>query len=238
MKKTSPNSLAIIPARGGSKRLPRKNILKLGGHPLISYTIKAAQESSHLTDYLVSSDDKEIIDIARSYGAPVPFVRPAELATDTIRNSDVIIHALEFMEAKNGLQYDIVVLLQPTAPIRKSGHIDEAIMRLWESELDTLASVKGPYQKRDPILKRIDHDGLLVPYCKKDDLDPREPFYVYNAALYAVKRDYLLKNRIWVSDKQEYLLMDKYHSTDVDEMSDFITAEAYLSYLESNKKEK
>ena len=152
---TKPRTLGIIPARGGSNRLKRKNILPLNGQPLISYTIQAAQKASKLTDFLVSTEDDEIREVALQYGAPVPFVRPAELATDTVRNIDVIIHALEFLENKHGKPYDIILLLQPTSPIRDPDHIDLAIDLLWNSSLPTLASVKGPFQKRDPILKRI-----------------------------------------------------------------------------------
>lgn len=96
----SPAVLAVIPARGGSKRLPRKNIMPIKGHPLIAYTIKAAQDATKLTDWLVSTDDAQIAEVARAYGAPVPFMRPAELAYDTDRNAAVIRHAMEFMEAK------------------------------------------------------------------------------------------------------------------------------------------
>jgi CMP-N-acetylneuraminic acid synthetase len=223
-----PRVLAVIPARGGSKRLPRKNILNIDGHPMIAYSIMAARDAKLVTDWLVSTDDDEIMEVARQYGAATPFKRPASLAMDEVRNIDVVLHALDFMEKERGQRYDIIVLLQPTAPLRKSAHIDEAIERLWASELPTLAAVKGPYQKRDPILKRIDADGSLVAYCSDPDLDPREPFYIYNAALYAVKRDYFVKERRFTSERQVPYVMDKYYSTDVDELADLVVAGAYL----------
>lgn len=106
----------------------------LAGKPLIAWTIEAAQKAKRLTDYLVSSDALLIIDVARNYGAPVPFTRPPELATDTVRNIEVVEHALKFMEAKKQIVYDIIVLLQPTSPIRNPVHIDKAVNMLWESE--------------------------------------------------------------------------------------------------------
>tara|TARA_B110000444_G_C18477688_1_gene427712 strand:- start:54 stop:482 length:429 start_codon:yes stop_codon:yes gene_type:complete len=139
------------------------------------------------------------------------------------------------MENEKGYQYDLIVLLQPTSPIRSSGHIDVAIESLWSSNLDSLAAVKGPFQKRDPVLKRIKEDGEMVAYCSDPKLDAREPFYIYNAALYAVKRDYFVKEKRFTADRQVPLVMDKYHSTDVDELADLIIAEEYLKVLEANK---
>lgn len=230
-----PLVLAVIPARGGSKRLPRKNIMSLGGHPMIAYSIMAAREAKLVTDWLVSSDDDEIIEIAKQYGASIPFKRPEHLATDEVRNIDVTLHALDYMEKQTGKTYDIIVLLQPTAPIREASHIDESIDLLWQSNLDSLAAVKGPYQKRDPILKRIDEQGNLVAYRDNSERDSREPFYIYNAALYAVKRDYFVKEKRFISEKQIPFVMDKYHSMDVDEMVDLITAEAYLKQMRKSE---
>ena len=195
---------------------------------MIAYTIMAARDAKMVTDWLVSTDDDEIIEVATLYGAATPFKRPDSLATDEVRNIDVALHALDHMEKERGLRYDIIVLLQPTAPIRKPEHIDEAIEKLWKSDLPTLAAVKGPYQKRDPILKRIDADGNLVAYCSDPGMDPREPFYIYNAALYAVKRDYFVMERRFTSEKQVPYVMDKYYSTDVDELADLVVAGAYL----------
>ena len=201
---------------------------------MIAYSIMAANNANLVTDWLVSSEDDEILEVARQYGASTPFKRPSHLATDEVRNIDVVLHALEYMENEKGRKYDIIVLLQPTAPVRDSAHIDEAVEKLWESDLPTLAAVKGPYQKRDPILKRIDSDGNLVAYCNDPELNPREPFYIYNAALYAAKRDYFVKEKNFTSEKQVPFVMNKYYSTDVDELSDLIVAEAYLDLM--NKK--
>lgn len=233
---TELNVLGVIPARGGSKRLPRKNIKVLAGKPLISYTIEAARNAESLTDYLVSSEDREIISIAEQYGAPVPFVRPASLATDKVRNIDVVYHALQHMESEKGIKYDIIVLLQPTCPIRDPQDIDMTVEMLASSDIDTVASVKGPFKKRDPILKAV-RNGVLEDYYPVENANKVEPFYLYNAALYAVKRDYFVKYKKLISPKQLPLVMDQFHSVDVDTEADFLVAEAYINFMQKNRKE-
>jgi CMP-N-acetylneuraminic acid synthetase len=225
-----PKVLCVIPAKGNSRRLPKKNIKILAGKPLVAWTIGAAQEAKRLTDYLVSSDDLEIIEIAKKYGAPVPFVRPAELTTDTVRNIAVVDHALKFMETKMQITYDIIVLLQPTSPVRDPAHIDQAVEMLWASNSDSLVSVKGPYKKRDPVLKAI-RNGVLEDYCPVEDPKDAEPAYMYNAALYAVKRDYFIKHNKLISPRQVPLIMDTIYSVDVDTEADFLVAETYLNFL-------
>ena len=227
---TIPNVLAVIPARGGSKRLPRKNILPLAGHPVIAYTIKAAQGATRLTHWLVSTDDQEIAAVARRYGAPVPFIRPADIAGDKDRNNVVVRHAMERMEEAHGVRYDIVMLLQPTCPIRKSEHIDQAIELLWASPLDTLASVKGPIYKRDPYIKAV-RNGVLEPYNPAEDEKNWEPCYIYNASIYAMKREFFLRENRFVSQRSVPLVMDRFHSADIDDEIDFLVAETYVQRL-------
>lgn len=226
----SPKVLAVIPARGGSKRFPRKNVYPLRGHPLIAYTIKACQDATKLTDWLVSTDDEEIAEAARRYDAPVPFIRPANLAGDTDRNNGVMRHAMDFLERETGRRYDIIMLLQPTCPIRSSAHIDEAVDLLWASPLETLASVRGPIKKRDPYIKAI-RDGVLEPYNPAEDAKDFEGCYMYNAALYAMKRDFFLRENSFVSQRSVPLVMDRFHSADIDEKIDAVVVEAYFDYL-------
>ena len=232
--KPAPKVLGVIPARGASKRLPNKNIRMLAGKPLIAWTIETAQKAKKLTDYLVSSDSLLILDVAKNYNAPVPFTRPAELATDTVRNIEVVAHALKFMEAQNQIIYDIIILLQRTSPIRNPVHIDKAVDMLWESDLDSVVSVKGPFKKRDPILKAI-RNGVLEDYCPVDNPADTEPFYLYNAALYGVKRDYFIKYKKLISPRQVPLIMDPFYSVDVDTEADFLMAETYLNYMAKTK---
>ena len=227
---TQPQVLAIIPARGGSKRFPRKNIYPLKGHPLIAYTIKAAADATGLTDWLVSTDDAEIADVARRYGAPVPFLRPANLSGDADRNNVVVRHAMDFMEAQTGRRYDILMLLQPTCPIRSAAHIDQAIELLWASPLDTLASVSGPIKKRDPNIKAI-RCGQLVPYNEREDPATWDAAYIYNASIYAMKRDFFQRENSFVSQRSVPLVTDRFHSADIDEKIDALVAELYFDEL-------
>ena len=220
-------SLAVIPARGGSKRLPRKNIKALHGHPLVAYTINAAKKSNLLTDFLVSSDDDEIIGISQKYGAPVPFKRPASIAQDKTKNNETMLHALEFMERQRGIKYDIVMVLQPTCAIRDDRHIDLAIKKLSESSLKTLASVKGPFTKRQPIIKKI-NCGVLEPYAPNLP-DADMGFYLYNASIYAADRDYFCDTKSYFSEFQEPLVMDRVCSMDIDDLLDFKLVETLMS---------
>ena len=225
--------LAVIPARGGSKRLPRKNILSLGGKPLIAYSIEAARKSKLLCDHIVSSEDEEIISVAKSCGGNVPFVRPDSLAGDSIRNSDNLIHALEWYEAKNKEIVDAIILLQPTAPLRQSWHIDHSIELFRNNPgADTLASVTGPYKKRDIIIKSLRDDGTLVNYCSSDK---NTGFYKYNASIYIVRREYLLKEKKFTSAKEIGYVMDDIYSADIDNEIDFERALSDLKFLRKRK---
>jgi CMP-N,N'-diacetyllegionaminic acid synthase len=228
-------TLAVIPARGGSKRLPRKNIKCLNGHPLIAYTIEAAKNSNTLTDFVVSSDDEEIISVARKYGAPVPFVRPKEIATDETRNNATLMHALKWMEGYNKIKYDLVMLLQPTCPIRDHSHIDLAIKLLAESNCDTLASVKGPFVKRHPTLKRL-VEGRIKNYAICLD-NSNEPFFIYNAAIYAARRNYFVEQNSFFSSEQIPLFMGKVCSQDIDELLDFQIVEMIMKTYSISLKE-
>jgi CMP-N-acetylneuraminic acid synthetase len=202
----------------------------VGGKPLIAHTIEAALEAKNLTDFLVTTEDDEILKVAQDFGAPTPFKRPPHLSGDNVRNNETIEHALFFMEEKTGERYDIVVLLQPTVPIRSGEHIDQAVKLLWESDLPALASVKGPFKKRDPVLKRL-RDNVLEPYRDESEGDSREAFYIYNTSIYAIKRDYFLREKKFVSDRQVPLIMDEYHSADIDTVSDVLVVEAFMKHL-------
>ena len=132
--------LAIIPARGGSKRLPRKNILNLAGKPLIAWTIEAALGSKYIDDVIVSTDDNEISTVAKKYGAKVPFIRPDKFSSNHASSISVVLHAIEFFQ-KADERYDYVVLLQPTSPLRTVKNIDESIELLQQKKCDAIVSV-------------------------------------------------------------------------------------------------
>jgi len=135
------DTLFVIPARGGSKGLPRKNILPLGGKPLICYSIDAARGLADDRDICLSTEDAEIKQVAEDYGLTLPFVRPARLASDTAGSREVLLHALEFYQRNLGRSYHRICLLQPTSPLRGARHIGEAL-QLWQDDLDMVVSVR------------------------------------------------------------------------------------------------
>ena len=153
--------LALIPARGGSKSIPRKNIRPFAGHPLIAWSIAAARAAETVTRIIVSTDDEEIAAVARRYGADVPFMRPPELAQDDTPDLPVFEHALRVLEEGENYRPEIIVHLRPTSPLRKVWHIDQAVLRLLEHpEADSIRSVSPPSQ--NPFkMYRIGADGLL-----------------------------------------------------------------------------
>jgi CMP-N,N'-diacetyllegionaminic acid synthase len=215
-----PRVLGVIPARGNSKRVPRKNLRLLCGKPLIWYTIEAAKQAKRLTDWVVSTEDMEIANLALSYGAHV-VKRPEELAHDDTTSGAVVRHALDWME-EDRAPYDIVVLLHPTSPIRDPKHIDEAIEKLRASPLDTLASVC-----RLPCKQHANVGRIWPDVWRGQDGD----HYMLNASIYAMKRDWLLGNNKHTHSVSVPLVMDRYHSLDVDEEADLAIAGVYLGEL-------
>lgn len=228
----APRVLAVIPARGGSKRYPRKNIASLGGKPMIAWSIAAANGARLVTEVVVSTDDDEIASVARQHGGNVPFRRPDALAGDAVRNSETLVHAVEWFRDERGQEFDIVLLLQPTSPLRQSFHIDAAIEALWNSDALTVASVTGPHKKRDVAIKRITPEGRLVNYYADD---PNDEYYRYNASIYGMRMSYLLEHRRFTSANEIPLIMEAVHSIDVDEPLDGYLVEAAIKYLEDTK---
>lgn len=161
--------LALIPARGGSKGIPRKNLLVVGGKPLIAHSIAQARESQRITRIVVSTDDREIADVARACGAEVPFVRPSELAGDLSPDLDVFRHALTWLRDEQSYACDLVVHLRPTGPVRRVALIDEAVdLLLAHPEADSLRSVSWPQQT--PYKMWRVNDGYLQPLVGVDGM--------------------------------------------------------------------
>ena len=173
--------LAIIPARGGSKRLPRKNILDLCGKPLISWSIEAALKSKYISKVVVSSDDEEILNISSNFGADI-IKRPYELANDTATTFDAIKHTINNLE-----KYDYIVLLQPTSPLRNEKHIDEAIELLEEKQADAIVSVCE--MDHSPLWSNtLPEDGNMRGFLREEILNKRsqdlEKYYRLNGTIY------------------------------------------------------
>jgi CMP-N,N'-diacetyllegionaminic acid synthase len=212
--------LAIIPARSGSKGIPGKNIREVNGKPLINYTIEEANKSKYLDKIIVSTDDKEIADVSLNAGAEVPFLRPKYLATDTAKTIDVLIDCLTMLK-KNGETFDYIVLLQPTQPLRKSWHIDDAIKQVTEKNADSLVSVTEV--KEHPILMRtINKEGHVENLLKTNSTLRRQEFpnfYIVNGAIYINKIRQLTSNTSLNDNKLAFKMEKEYH-VDIDEPLD------------------
>jgi len=216
-----PKVLAVIPARGGSKGVPRKNIRLVCGRPLISYTIDAALAAKHLFyRIIVSTDDEEIAAIARDAGAEVPFLRPAELAGDKVATVPVLQHAVRFIEEQNSVRMDWVCLLQPTEPFRTLGDLEEGLKLGFAGGCDSVISVTQVFATHPILMKRIEN-GRLLPFCieekegtRRQDYQP--PAYMRNGAIYLTRRDVLMeKSSIW-GDVIRPLVMPPERSVSVD----------------------
>ncbi len=159
------NVLAIIPARGGSKRIPGKNIKELRGKPLVAYTFEAANNSKYIDRSILSSDDNKLIEVAKSFGIDVPFVRPHELAEDLTPDFPVFLHALEWLDRNEGYRPEIIIQLRPTSPLRQTSHIDMAIELLANHpEADSVRTVTEPEQS--PYKMYSMENGYLTPLLK------------------------------------------------------------------------
>lgn len=227
--------LALIPARGGSKGVPRKNIREVAGQPLIAYSIQAALEAGELFDSIVvSTDDPEIADVARAFGAEVPFLRPPNLACDKAPTVPVIQHAVSFIEAKSSQQLDWVCLLQPTCPLRTGDDIREAV-RLAQSrpECDSVISVHRVLANHPALMKRIEKDRLVpfsipeVEGTRRQDYAPHA--YMRNGAIYLTRRDVVMNQAsVWGQHIAPFVMPDE-RSTNVDSELDLRMAELLLN---------
>lgn len=231
--------IAIIPARGGSKGIKNKNIVPLKGKPLIAYAIEAARESGIFDDIIVSTDSEKIAKVAIEYGAKVPFLRPAELSTDTASSIDVIVHTLNYF-IENGTCFDYFVLLQPTSPLRTSEDIVNAVRLVFERDANSVVSVCEA--EHTSFLTNILPDDLsLSHFIKKDMIKPRQElpkYYRVNGAIYLAKVDYFLENRDFYGEKSFAYIMPRERSVDIDEVIDLKLAEVLLEELYENKRDK
>ena len=219
--------LAIIPARGGSKRLPRKNILNLCGKPLISWSIEAGLKSKYIDKVVVSSDDTEILNISNELKVQV-IKRPDELASDTSTSFDAVKHAIDNLES-----YEYILLLQPTSPLRNENHIDKAIEILEEKNADAVISVCE--MNHNPLWSNTLDDSLSMEgFISNNLLNNRsqdlKKYYRLNGAIYLCKTDKLLKEKSFFLKKNIFAyVMNSNNSIDIDRKEDFELASLYLS---------
>ena len=221
--------LAVIPARGGSKGVPRKNIIEVGGHPLIKYTIDCGKNSKYLDRVVISTEDLSIKKVAEENGGDVPFLRPKELAEDTSKTIDCIVHAVDTLESM-GEEYDYVMVLQNTVPLRKSWHIDEAIEMIVDSNERSLVSISEVDEH--PILMRtLNEDKTVRNLLQMNSTMRRQDFpkfYKVDGAIYIQKLDKDFNLDTSLNDGKLGYVMEKKYTTDIDNYIDIKIVEYYL----------
>jgi CMP-N,N'-diacetyllegionaminic acid synthase len=224
--------LGLITARGGSKGLPGKNIRLLCGKPLIEWSISAAKAASCVDRIVVSTDDAAIADVARRAGAEVPFERPSELATDSASSVDVVIHAIDTL-AKTDLAFDIVVLLEPTSPLRDSFDIDDAVQRLIQTGAGAVVSVCRAVSTHPAFMFSLDEKGRLRPYLERNPTGLRrqdiDPIFFLDGTLYASRIDVLKTKRSFYHEDTVAFEVPKWKSLEIDDSDDFIMVEALMA---------
>ncbi|MCH8536093.1 MAG: acylneuraminate cytidylyltransferase family protein [Flavobacteriaceae bacterium] len=220
--------LAIIPARGGSKGVPRKNIKELGGKPLLAYTAEAALASKWIDSVILSSEDEEIIKVAKDYGVEVPFVRPQELAQDQSGSIEVVEHAIKFFEEK-GAYFDAVILLQATSPFREEGFIDRAVQKFIDSGADALVSVLPVPHEFNPhwVFEADNNDNLSIATGEKHIIKRRQDLpkaYFRDGSIYITKTE-VLKKGSFFGEKLTYIESNPKLYVNIDTMEDWKKAE-------------
>ncbi|WP_146549639.1 cytidylyltransferase domain-containing protein [Rummeliibacillus suwonensis] len=222
----SPKILAIIPARGGSKGVPRKNIKLLVGKPLIAWTIEEAKKSKYISKLILSSEDDEIINVAKEYDCEVPFKRPIELAQDNTPGIDTILHAIEQCPG-----YDYIILLQPTSPLRTSEDIDDFISYFINQNVNACVSVCEP-SKSPYWMYQLGTSNNLIPLLKENaSISRRQDLpkaYALNGALYIANIEWIKQTKNFVTDETVAYVMPVNRSYDIDTIDDFQICEYLL----------
>lgn len=217
--------LSVIPARGGSKGLPGKNKRLLLGKSLIYYSIDMARYFCSDEDICISTDDIEILDLVESYGLKVPFIRPDKLASDTATTNDVLIHALDYYK-EIGKEYDVILLLQPTSPLRNKKQIQEAFS-LFDEQCDMVVSVKKSHAAS--VLCHVNDAGWLTSTLTNAQRRQDVPeFFEYNGAIYIINVKSLREKGLSGFDKERMYIMPEVNSVDIDTLFDFDYCEFLL----------
>ena len=227
-------TLVVIPARGGSKGVPGKNIKILGDKPLIQFTLEAARKLVPDNQIIVSTDSPEIREVVEKLGLSVPFLRPLELATDNAGTYDVLLHALDFFERNNSTP-DKIILLQPTSPFRNEEHIKEAI-NLYENTIDMIVSVKETDANPYYVLREENKEGFLVK-SKEGSFKRRQDcprVWELNGAIYVINVNSLKTTSLTDFTKVKKYVMDEISSHDIDTIFDWKLAELIISDADLN----
>ena len=224
--------LAIVPARGGSKRLPRKNILDLNGKPLIAWSIESGLKSRYIDEVMATTDDNEIVEVSKKYGANVPFKRPGELANDHTTRSEVIRHAIEFYQDELGEKFDYLVLLQPTSPLRSEKDIDNAIEFMFEKRADAVVSVcelEHPIHWSGILPDDKNMSKFLDNVATKSRSQDLKKYYRLNGAIYICDvQKFLKEGCVFLKENIFAFEMSQEKSVDIDTRLDFKISKALI----------
>lgn len=228
--------LAIVPARKGSKGLPLKNVRPFAGKPLLAWPIAAALASAHVDRVIISTDDQEFADIAVAHGADAPFLRPAELASDTAPSLGFILHALDTLEAAGDV-YDYVVLLEPTSPLTEGSDVDAALNQLIAAGADSIVGVSKLEATHPTFAVRRTDAGVITPYVAAsfDDMPRRqdiEPLFSLDGTLYISSVQGLRREQSFCHGRTLGYESARYKAQEIDDLVDFICVEAVAANLD------
>jgi len=227
--------LAVIPARCGSKGLPRKNIRNLCGKPLIAWTIEEAKKSNYIDKIIVSTEDREIANISKKYGAEIPFIRPKELASNTAKGIDVIKHAINYFKE----EFKIIILLQPTSPLRTVEDINNAfkefIRKRRAKAIVSVCELDHPIQWSNSLPDNLNMSNFINYSIKNKNRQELKKYYRFNGAIYISEIDYLKDNDGFLGNETYAFIMNRENSVDIDNKIDFKLAEILLEDRLSGK---
>ena len=226
------SNLAIIPARGGSKGIPRKNIKDIAGKPLIAWSIEHALAADCIDRVLVTTDDKEIAETAKQYGADVPFLRPESISGDSATTESAVLHALEWLEVNEGYQPENVFLLQATSPVRGEGVIDKAYQQFLTSSSDSLLTVCEfwHFLWENSDSPKAEYDYLNRP--RRQDIKKEDIRFKENGSFYITSIEMLLKEKNRLAGKVDMFVMEEEESFEIDTNIDWLICESILKSMQ------
>ena len=232
--------LAIIPARGGSKGLPEKNLRKIGGRTLVEWALFAAQGCPFLDRIIVSSDSKRIINKVNKHGLFAPFVRPSELARDETPSLPVFQHALNWAETEDHCRYDYIVVLEPPCPFRLAEHIKKGLEIGISSKATSVMSLVEVSDCHPVRIKRLLPDNSIKPFCMEEPEGLRrqeqEPAYIRNSAVYVFSRKIIVNNRLWGNKPYGFIMEKSFYAINIDVITDLYAATGLYKHLKRNGK--